>query len=167
MEFRKTMKRDSGYRSLDTCTLGTLASFSDSSDHPQTLAPNHYKGEDVWSNFGYVKINGHWVDPESERELSAAYKRDKDAKHYTGTLSVINRPRSCPRVMDPEELRSFYDWYAEEVSLGADADTEGDPRDLRVTPATFAFWAQGAKRGEHYERHVIEPQVRLVHSITS
>jgi hypothetical protein len=165
MEFRKTMKRDSGYRSLDTCTLGTLASFSDSSDHPQTLAPNHYKGEDIWSNFGYVKINGHWVDPESERELSAAYKGDKDAKHYAGTLSVINRPRSGPRVLDAKELRSLYDWYAEEVSLGTDADTEGDPRDLRITPATFAFWAQGAKKGEHYERHIIEPQVSLTHSI--
>jgi len=144
---RKAMKRDSGYMSWS----------NDFTDHPATLAPNHYKGADVWANFGYVKINGRWVDPESDRELSAAYKGAKEDHHYVATLSVVNKPR-CPgpRVMTDEEADSLYKWYSDEVSSG---DTEGDPRKFRITPDIFAFWAQGAKKGEHYERRILEPQV--------
>jgi len=41
--------------------------------NPPSVGKNHYKGEDVYANFGYFKVDNDWVDPESENALYDAY----------------------------------------------------------------------------------------------
>ena len=152
----ESVARDSRYHSskgsrtsvtLDNCKAGS-----------STLSPNHYRGDMVWANFGYLLYNGRWVDPECERELSAAYKGKKEPYHYKATLSAVNYPRRIgPKVIPHHEQDDLYEWYVKEVS--DDVDSEGDPRSLQITPETFASWAQGAIKGNPYEHKVIETQV--------
>jgi hypothetical protein len=153
---QSSVTRDSGYHSrkesgtsviLDNCETGS-----------STLAPNHFKGDMVWANFGYLLYNGRWVDPDCQRELPAAHRGRREPYHYKATLSAIDKPRrSGPKVMSHHEQNEFYNWYVKEVS--DDTDAEGDPRNFRITEDTFAFWAQGAIKGKRYEHKVMEPQV--------
>lgn len=122
------------------------------------LPPNHYWKDMVWANFGYLSYNGCWVDPECERELSAAYKGKMESYHYKATLSAVGYPRRIgPEAIPLHQQDEFYEWYVEEVS--DEVDSEGDPRALRITPETFAFWAQGAIEGNPYEHKVMKRQV--------
>lgn len=49
--------------------------------------------------------------------------------------------------MGPQELDQFYSNF---VDGSDDGDGEGDPRMLRITPHTFARWAEGAAKGDTY-----------------
>ncbi|KAF4628127.1 hypothetical protein G7Y89_g10027 [Cudoniella acicularis] len=130
---------------------------------PKNLAPNHYKGEQVYANFGYVLVEGKWVDPESEGELYKAYMNCTEGPNSKAELPDLQRSRtSGPRVMNQEELDRFYRQYVEDVTDHTDG--EGDPRFLRISPATFARWAAGAVKGEHYEEAVMQPQEKLPRS---
>lgn len=157
--YKRTAKRDSGYNG----GASTSANAEPYIPGPLPYDANHYRGDMVWANFGYLSYHGRWVDPDSQRELKAAYEGKTAAYHYRATNRVIDAPRQPgPKLMLPGEEISFYEWFNEEVfDVGEDGDTEGDPRNLRITPETFAFWAQGAIKGNYYDQMVMEPEVSL------
>ena len=126
--------------------------------HPPTVGKNHYKGEKVWANFGYYMADGTWVDPESEKELYNAYMKHSSEQRGSYDLPdiIIHRDRG-PRIMSAQEEDVFYKEYAADVL--DDIDGEGDPRDWRITPKTFAQWASGASTGERYQESVIKVPV--------
>jgi hypothetical protein len=61
--------------------------------------------------------------------------------------------------MTGEEENEFYRGYLAEV--GENEDYEGDPRNLRISPATFAQWATGATQGDWYEKKEAPPDVSV------
>ena len=131
--------------------------------NPPSIGVNHYKGDDVYANFGYYKIEGKWVDPESEGCLFNAYMNHTG--EYDEELDLPNFKRSetmGPRVMTLEEQDTFYKEYVEDVT--DDIDGEGDPRWLRIDGPTFARWAAGATIGDRYEEDVFEPPARFTHA---
>ncbi|KAH8687632.1 hypothetical protein BGZ60DRAFT_12180 [Tricladium varicosporioides] len=124
---------------------------------PRCIAPNHYKGDMVFANFGYVNIEGKWVDPESEGELYRAYMNPTEGPNSKIPLPTLRqRLDSGPRIMAPEEQLKFYNEYVMNVTDWVDA--EGDPRMLRISPATFLRWAAGAVKGEHFEETPLAAQ---------
>lgn len=129
-------------------------------ENPPMVGRNHYKGDMVWANFGYVMINHRWVDPDSEGAVADAVNsreynpnEEPDAPHF----DHIHDPG--PRIMTPEEEDSFYEGYVEDVA--DEQDGEGDPRQYRISPATFVQWVDGATIGEQYHEKPSLPGVRL------
>ena len=61
-----------------------------------------------------------------------------------------------PRIMDRNEEDEFYQGYVEELALD---DLEQDPRQWRISPATFSQWAAGAVTGDLY--HTKEDPVNV------
>jgi hypothetical protein len=121
--------------------------------------PNHYKGDMVYANFGYVLIDGQWVDPESEGDLYNAYMGVSDDSHLDLDVPELHRSRDFgPHILTLEEQNEFYREYVKDVT--DEADGEGDPRALHITPATFARWAKGAVKVDAYVEVVVEPPVR-------
>jgi hypothetical protein len=127
--------------------------------NPSKFALNHYTGDMVYANFGYVMIEGKWVDPESEGALYKAYMDCTEGHNATAAeLPDFSRSRtSGPHIMTPEEEDRFYRDYVTDVT--DETDGEGDPRALRISPATFARWATGAQKGDHYEEQAMSPEV--------
>ncbi|KAJ5038075.1 uncharacterized protein L3040_006946 [Drepanopeziza brunnea f. sp. 'multigermtubi'] len=119
----------------------------------------HYSGEQVNENWGLLKIGDKWADPDSEYDL---YRAIQLHEHGIDLYKPASRPLNFepepeyepprmdngPRIMTPEEEDEFYKGYVEEVT--DEVDAEGDPRQYRISPATFAQWAAGAGRGDRY-----------------
>ena len=123
--------------------------------HPFADGKNHYKGDKVWGNFGYYLADGTWVDPESEGELYHAYMKPSSGRQGENYLLDITIPRDGgPRVMSAQEQDVFYKDFAAYVF--DDEDGEGDPRNWRITPETFAQWASGASAGERYQEEAVK-----------
>jgi len=128
---------------------------------PPIIGTNHYKGDMVWSNFGYIKIRGRWVDPDSEGDVADAYNASESGDDEAPHLPDIHKsPDRGPRIMNLEEQDEFYSQYTETVS--DEQDGEGDPRLYRITPATFSRWAVGSGTGERYEEMPFIPGVNLL-----
>jgi hypothetical protein len=107
--------------------------------------PNHYSGDDSPANYGYIKINSQWVDPDSEHAIwEAQYCSSKANPWPTG------RSSTGPYILSELEEASEYAEFADYVS-----DEEGDPRQKRITPELFAEWAVGAVRCGQYQATVI------------
>ncbi|KUJ13287.1 uncharacterized protein LY89DRAFT_155756 [Mollisia scopiformis] len=130
--------------------------------NPPTVGKNHYKGDYVYANFGYVRDEDtmEWFDPESSQPLKdkyISYRREGPIEEVDGKhIPDFKRSeRIFPRIMSTEEQEHFYDEYLQYVH--DDVDAEGDPRDLRITPATFAQWAVGARKGKAYEEEEFTP----------
>jgi hypothetical protein len=92
-------------------------------------------------DYGYLEINGGWVRPGSERSIYNACKG----------LSSKNCPEiselhlsSSPCILSEAQLSLEYTFFAMYVD-----DGEGDPRDSRISPDTFAKWAEGAVERGH------------------
>lgn len=116
----------------------------------------------VWANFGYIKIRGRWVDPDSEGDVADAYNAEESGDDEAPYLPDLRKiPDTGPRIMSPEEEDEFYHDYTSEVS--DEGDGEGDPRLYRISPATFARWAVGCGNGERYEETPFVPGVRFFH----
>ncbi|KAG9233916.1 hypothetical protein BJ875DRAFT_510899 [Amylocarpus encephaloides] len=129
-------------------------------NNPPTVGQNHYKGKMVYQNFGYLPIADKWADPDSECELFKAYINPTDGPNTKAELPDLDNSRDRgPRIMSLEEQDEFYKGYVEEVE--DDVDGEGDPRNYRIDPATFARWAEGAVRGDRFEEKIMEPQKKL------
>ncbi|KAK0100870.1 hypothetical protein ONS95_007317 [Cadophora gregata] len=127
---------------------------------PPCVGTNHFKGNMVWSNFGYIKIRGRWVDPDCEGAVADAYNAYESGDDEAPYLADLQkRPDTGPRIMSLEEQDEFYSQYTEEVS--DEGDGEGDPRLYRITPATFARWAVGSGTGERYEEKAFMPAPKL------
>jgi hypothetical protein len=126
--------------------------------NPPSVGKNHYKGEDVYANFGYFKVDNDWVDPESENALYDAYMTSSQHGQEHPDVPNLYRSQSLgPRVMTPEEREEFYREYVDDVT--DEKDGEGDPRHFRISPRTFVAWAAGAAVGDSYEESSFEPTV--------
>ena len=142
----------SDLKSKDTALEGQLNEAS-------LTGHNHYKGHEVYANFGYVCIDGKWVDPESEGELYDAYMGYFDGSSQDLDVAELHRSRdSGPLIMTQAEQDIFYREYVEDVTDEADGD--GDPRDYYISPETFARWAEGAVKVDGYVETVIDPTVQ-------
>ncbi|KAH6721970.1 hypothetical protein BKA61DRAFT_729394 [Leptodontidium sp. MPI-SDFR-AT-0119] len=127
---------------------------------PPRIGTNHYKSDMVWANFGYIKIRGRWVDPDSEGDVADAYNAEESGDDEAPYLPDLRKiPDTGPRIMSPEEEDEFYHDYTSEVS--DEGDGEGDPRLYRISPATFARWAVGCGNGERYEETPFVPGPKL------
>ncbi|KAG4431189.1 hypothetical protein IFR05_013334 [Cadophora sp. M221] len=127
---------------------------------PPSIGTNHYKGDMVWANFGYIKIRGRWVDPDSEGDVADAYNAEESGDDEAPYLPDLQKlPDTGPIIMSPEEEEQFYRDYASEVS--DEGDGEGDPRLYRISPATFARWSVGCGSGERYEETPFVPGPKL------
>jgi hypothetical protein len=149
---------DSGYSSSgphdDSCS--NFLQFK--LQNPPKASRNHYQGKDVWSNFGYLRINDKWVDPESQEELYNAYYNPSGCQNSKAELSWLDESRAqTPKVLTAEEEDEFYKWYVSDVDDSQDG--EGDPRRFRISAATFARWAAGAVKGDMYESKIPKPSV--------
>ncbi|KAA8569191.1 hypothetical protein EYC84_000860 [Monilinia fructicola] len=61
---------------------------------------NHYKGKEVWGNFGYLNVNGAWVDPDSEKDLAQAFRG-----YPTLLPEELEGARAKdPRIMSPAQM---------------------------------------------------------------
>jgi hypothetical protein len=126
--------------------------------NPPKVSENHYQGEDVWSNFGYLCINEKWVDPESQAQLYKAYYNPTGGHNATAELPELDKFRTrAPKIMTAAEQDDFYKAYVFDVEDNVDG--EGDPRDIRISLATFARWAASATKGDMYESKVSRPSV--------
>ncbi|RDL40318.1 uncharacterized protein BP5553_00297 [Venustampulla echinocandica] len=131
-------------------------------ENPPTIGKNHYKGDDVYANFGYVCINGKWVDPDSEGELYKAYMGSSDGPYAAaGLRDLRNSQAPGPRIMSAEEQEAFYKEMAD------DDDGQGDHRDSRIDPATFARWAEGAAQADKYEERDMPAQMEIPEDLYS
>lgn len=113
---------------------------------------HHHKGDDVYENFGYVRDQKtkSWIDPDATGLLRDEYnicdfKRAKDGADGCHIPDFRRSQRSGPRPMSAEEQDAFYQGYLAYVH--DERDAEGDPRALRISPAVFARWAEGAQKG--------------------
>ncbi len=104
---------------------------------------NHYTDSDGYANYGYLNVNGCWVDPDGKREIYEA---------ENGLLGEFHVPRIPIGITPVPKLTEdqLYAKFIEEVSDGPDGDLEGDPRAMYITPAIFARWAAGASLGDHF-----------------
>ena len=118
------------------------------------LIPNHHHGEAGLEDAGYFKVNGKWVDPDSEHELHAAFTGT--AVEKSPELPLSNK--GGPKTMNWEEQEEYYKWYIAEVT-DCD-DREGDPRVQGISSQTFKAWACGAVKGDKYVTEQVPPQVR-------
>lgn len=134
-------------------TTSNSASHQNDLANQMRLRRNHYSGSQGLANYGYVFINGQWVDPDSSGEVFLA---------LTNTGPPAPDPlrdlTKGPRIMSDLVSDVFYKEYTAELVEGGDC--EGDPRSLRISPTTFAQWAIGCSAGDHYtSTYVPVPQV--------
>jgi hypothetical protein len=146
------------------------------SRHPPQAATNLYSGKEIFANFGYLRVNKIWVDPDSEGQLHNAYVKggiDAEAAYQTyvgdGTKQTgpyaFQKPRTDANgIIIPDDLDLFYNDFVGFVD--DDMDGEGDPRNYRISPQTFARWAVGAKFPEPYEDTFVAPSVRELPLVT-
>ncbi|KAE8444429.1 hypothetical protein EG329_000520 [Mollisiaceae sp. DMI_Dod_QoI] len=123
--------------------------------YPPSVGRNHYKGEMVYANFGYVQDadTKAWIDPDSagllrDEYIQRIYIDGTEEKEERVLPDFQRSEKSGPRKITMEQQDEFYREYIEYVH--DDVDAEGDPRNYRISPATFARWAAGAQSGDHY-----------------
>jgi len=122
---------------------------------PPRFKPSHYFGDDVFANYGYTRVNGVWIDPDSEGDIFDAMQ----TPHNLKPLPHLSSSPEGPRIMSPEDEDKFYAKYIDDIV--DDEDCEGDPRLLRISPATFARWAEGVGTGDHFVEDGIPIKVSL------
>lgn len=112
--------------------------------NPPRFRPSHYTRSECFGNYNYIKVNGCWVDPDSEGEVFDALTNPTDPS-----------PPPClpigphgPRFSSLEEEEEMYQGFVEECYESG--DVEGDPRHWRISKETFARWAIGAAKGDTY-----------------
>lgn len=113
-----------------------------------TVGRHNSRGSKVYNNFGYLNDHGSWVDPDSMGSMNDSMLRSEnqeESHQFSNDLPALPITHKGPKIMSDEELNEFYAGYESEVS--DDIDGEGDPRQYRITPATFARLAQGAVHG--------------------
>ena len=114
--------------------------------------PNHYTGNNGYGNYGYLEVNGSWVDPDSEGEIYDALN------NHSGASRVPDLAIGIGSLLGKYE-DEIYSGFMAEVNDKDAGDEEGDPRAMYITPATFAHWAAGASHGDSYVKGKLEPPV--------
>jgi hypothetical protein len=147
-------------------TSGTLASMPDRHFH-QTILPDHVTptfptfaantvgitDSEVFEYFGFLKINGKWVDPDNEMAM------DKASKNHPDITNPLLPGMDCffgPYILSKSEQSLVYNEF-----LDDEDDDEGDPRAMRISPETFAKWAEGAIKVEQPQHEVIKQAVSI------
>lgn len=120
------------------------------------LERNHFHGSQSFANYGYASINGVWVDPDNPQGIVYALTEPKQLSPPEPLPNLAEGPL----IMNAREEDLFYKEYVNDVVEGGDC--EGDPRNLRISPSTFAQWAVGARFGDYYPSFVPVPKVSLL-----
>lgn len=145
-------------------SCGTLASMPDRHLH-QTILPDKVtqifpmfeastigKTEsEVFAYFGFLKINGKWVDPDSEMAMD---KASKDHPDVTNPLLPGMDSFSGPYILSKSEQSLVYAEFMDDQD-----DAEGDPRAFRISPETFAKLAEGAVKVKQPQHEIIKQSV--------
>lgn len=120
---------------------------------------NHSKGENVYDNFGYIKVNDKWADPDSVGSLHRAQQNDMDAspEATSNNRTILPRTTIGPRIMSPEEYSAF--WAEDDLDFSGVEDAPGNEV---IDPATFARWAAGATKGDKYVEELLDIVVHLI-----
>lgn len=146
---------------FESNNIGSLNFLEFKARYPTVIGRNHYKGERVFENFGYVldEETQSWIDPDSSGLLRDQYISGQPLNALgqgNDHLPDFRRSeKSGPRIMSPEEQDIFYKDFVDDVT--DDVDAEGDPRNFRLTSATFARWAEGAHKGDGYAEEHFTP----------
>jgi hypothetical protein len=101
--------------------------------------------------FGFLQINGKWVDPDSEKATHEALNSHPDVANplLPGMDSSFG-----PYILSKSEQSVVYAQF-----LDDEDDNQGDPRAFRISPETFAMLAEGAVKGEQIQHEVIKQPV--------
>lgn len=151
---RPQPREDSNSQNQGTIGL-TLQEYLDRA--PPGSEIKHYVGKEGFGNYGYLLINNTWVDPDGQGECLDAL-RSESTELWPHAVPIIP---DGPKIMTRDEEDKFYATYTKEVSCGG--DNEGDPRYLRISPATFARWAEGATTGDSYISTEFPAPVSLIY----
>jgi hypothetical protein len=135
------------------------------------LRPCRFTGESSFANYGYILINGKWVDPDSQGAVFDALKNERPTSRSPKPPISIKAP--C--LMSLEQTGALYNEMCNgspNASHGGmdfigdfQDDFEPDPRLLRISPRTFARWAVGASQGDAYVRSEAVLVVRSSHGL--
>jgi hypothetical protein len=106
---------------------------------------------EAFNYFGFLQINGKWVDPDSEKAMYEALNGHSDV---TNPLLPGMDSSSDPKILSRSEQSIVYAQF-----LDDEDDNEGDPRAFRITPEKFAVWAEGTIKGEKAKHEVIKQSV--------
>lgn len=106
---------------------------------------------EAFEYFGLLQINGKWVDPDSEKAIYEALKGRSDV---TNPLLPGMNFSSGPYILSKSEQSIVYAQF-----VGDKDDNEGDPREFRISPETFAIWAEGTVKGQQPQHEVIKQPV--------
>jgi hypothetical protein len=106
---------------------------------------------EVFEYFGFLQINGKWVDPDSEKAMYDALKRHPDITHPLLPGMDVS---SGPYILSKSEQSILYAQFVDDED-----DNEGDPRAFRISAETFALWAEGTVKGQQLQHEVIKQPV--------
>lgn len=106
---------------------------------------------EAFEYFGYLQINGKWVDPDSEKATHEALNNHPDV---TNPLLPGMDSSSGPYILSQSEQSIVYNQFVDDED-----DNEGDPRAFRISPETFAMLAEGAVKGQQPQHEVIKQPV--------
>lgn len=106
---------------------------------------------EIYEYLGFLQVHGKWVDPESEMAMFTALKGHPDV---TNLLLPGIDSSSGPYILSQSEQSVVYAEFVDDED-----DDEGDPRASRISPETFAKWAEGAVKVEQLQLEVIKQPV--------
>ncbi len=106
---------------------------------------------EIFEHFGFLQIDGKWVDPDNLVAMDKASKGDPDV---TNPLLPGMNSSSRPYMLSKSEQSIVYSEFVDDED-----DAEGDPRDFRISPETFTKWAEGAVKVEQSQHEVVKQSV--------
>ena len=121
------------------------------------LFPSSIAGKtesEIIESCGLLRINGKWVDPDSERAMYEAVHGHSNAN---SPLCPGMKSSSGPYILSKSEQSLVYAQYMEDQD-----DNEGDPRAFRISPNSFAIWAEGAMKIQQPPHVVMKQPVSTI-----
>ena len=107
---------------------------------------------EVFEYFGYLQINGKWVDPDSEKAMDKASNNHPDV---TNPLLPGMDSFSGPYILSKSEQSIVYAEFVDDED-----DAEGDPRAFRISPGDFCqMLAEGAVKVKQPQHEIIKQSV--------
>jgi hypothetical protein len=99
--------------------------------------------------FGFLKVNGNWIDPDSE---AAIYSATNDHSDISNPILPTVHSSFGPYILSQSEQDVVYGEFVDDED-----DGEGDPRDGRISPETFAMLAEGVVKLDLPQYEVVKP----------
>jgi hypothetical protein len=102
-----------------------------------------------FGTFGFLKVNENWVDPDSEAAIYGA--SNGRAVASPPILPGVSSSYS-PYILSQAEQDIIYGKFVDDED-----DDEGDPRNSRISPRTFAMLAEGVVKWDRPQPEVVKP----------